>query len=250
MITLIAACSENLIIGNDNKLLWHIPNDLKRFKSLTSGNPIVMGGKTFDSIGKPLPNRTNIVLTRDKNKTYEGCKTYNNTESILNDYRYHNLFIIGGGEIYKQFIDVADKIELTLIDKHFDGDTYFPPIDLLKWKELKRESHTTDDFTYHYITYIKNYQIIENSLHLENWDNKNDIFERNNKYLSFKYDNKIFDIVFDFKGKCLWENDIRTNIDIDIDVKELVSYHINNFNFEDMEIKKFLKELILSNISL
>lgn len=153
MITLIAACSENLVIGNDNRLIWHIPGDLKRFKSLTTGYPVLMGSKTYESIGKPLPNRTNIIITR--NKHYENCEVYNNIEDALDKYKNENLFVIGGGEIYKQLIDKGDKIELTLIDKHYNGDTYFPEIDMSKWVESKRETHTTDDFTYHYITYIR-----------------------------------------------------------------------------------------------
>jgi dihydrofolate reductase len=152
MITLIAACSSNRVIGKDNTLIWKIPGDLKRFKDLTIGNPILMGRKTFESIGKPLPNRTNIVLTRDKNWKMDGCLVYNHPDELLPLFEMDNLFIIGGGEIYNMFIRKADRIELTLIDKDFDGDTYFPEIGN-EWTEVKRETLECPEFVYHYITY-------------------------------------------------------------------------------------------------
>jgi dihydrofolate reductase len=154
MITLIAACSKNRVIGKDNQLIWKVPGDLKRFKELTTGHPVLMGRKTFESIGRPLPNRTNIVITRDKNWKNEGCLVYNNWEEVLPIFEKENLFIIGGGEIYKTMIELADKIELTLIDKEFEGDTYFPEIKG-EWKEEKRETLNCLEFTYHYITYTK-----------------------------------------------------------------------------------------------
>ncbi len=154
MITLIAACSSNRVIGKDNKLIWNVPGDLKRFKELTTGNPILMGRKTFDSIGRPLPKRTNIVVTRDKNWSKEGVIIYNNIDEAISEYGNSNLFVIGGGEIYSSLIDIADKIELTLIDKEFDGDSYFPEIDD-KWVVENSESITCDEFNYQYITYIK-----------------------------------------------------------------------------------------------
>lgn len=154
MITLIAACSSNRVIGKDNQLIWKVPGDLKRFKELTTGHPILMGRKTFESIGKPLPNRANIVITRDKNWQHEECLVYNDFEDVLNLYEKQNLFVIGGGEIYKTLISVADKIELTLIDKEFDGDAYFPEIDS-NWDVQHSETHQCEEFTYHYITYIR-----------------------------------------------------------------------------------------------
>lgn len=154
MITLIAACSSNRVIGKDNQLIWKVPGDLKRFKELTTGHPILMGRKTFESIGRPLPNRTNIVITRDKNWRHEGCLVYNNLEDVLSIFEKHNLFVIGGGEIYKSLIARADKIELTLIDREFDGDAYFPEIDST-WIVQNSETHQCDEFTYHYITYTR-----------------------------------------------------------------------------------------------
>ena len=150
MITLIAACSSNRVIGKDNRLIWHIPGDLKRFKEITSGHTILMGRKTFESIGKPLPNRKNIVLTRDKDWKAEGVTTIIDIKDIKDE----DLFIIGGGEIYRMFIDISDKIELTLIDKEFEGDTYFPNIGN-EWIEQKRETLNCPEFTYHYITYTR-----------------------------------------------------------------------------------------------
>ena len=152
MITLIAACSKNGVIGKDNTLPWRLPEDLKRFKSLTMGKNVLMGRKTYESIGKPLPNRTNIVLTRDTSFKTDSVLVYNNLEQVLPIFR--DIVVIGGGEIYKQCINKADVIELTLIDKEFEGDTFFPIIDS-SWEESKRETYTNDEFTYHFITYIK-----------------------------------------------------------------------------------------------
>jgi dihydrofolate reductase len=154
MITLIAACSENRVIGKAGKLIWHIPEDLKRFKKLTLGNPIVMGRKTFESIGKPLPGRTNIILTRDKNFKMEGCLVYNKISDILEIFEKNNIFVIGGGEIYKQFLDKADRIELTLIHKNFDGDTYFPQIGG-EWEITHSENSKFEDIDLEYISYKK-----------------------------------------------------------------------------------------------
>ena len=152
MITLIAACSKNRAIGKDNKLLWHLPSDLKRFKKLTTGKTIVMGRKTFDSIGRPLPNRKNIILTNNKNLQIEGCEVINSI-SELNT--LEDIIIIGGEQIYNLFIEHADIIELTLIDKEFEGDAFFPEIDLSKFIKDNDELIHGDEFNYNYITYKK-----------------------------------------------------------------------------------------------
>ena len=154
MITLIAACSKNRAIGKDNKLLWHLPNDLKRFKRLTTGKTVVMGRKTFESIGKPLPNRKNIILTNNKDLIIEGCEVITSI-SELN--LIEDIVIIGGEQIYKLFIDLADIIELTLIDKYFDGDAFFPEIDLDKFIKDVDEPMHGDEYNYNYITYKKIY---------------------------------------------------------------------------------------------
>ncbi len=151
MITIIAACSKNRVIGKDNSLIWRLPEDLKRFKSLTTGRNVLMGRKTFESIGKPLPNRTNIVVTRDKSYKKEGILVYNSYTEVLPIFR--DIVVIGGGEIYQQMIQFADIIELTLIDKEFDGDTLFPIIDMNQWGEVNRESNNNGEFDYHFITY-------------------------------------------------------------------------------------------------
>lgn len=154
MITLIAACSENRVIGKDGTLIWHIPEDLKRFKKLTLGNPIVMGRKTYESIGKPLPGRTNIILTRDRNFKAENCLVYNKISDVLEIFEKNNIFVIGGGEIYKQFLDRADRIELTLIHKNFDGDTYFPQIGN-DWEVIECQKSNFENIDIDYISYQK-----------------------------------------------------------------------------------------------
>jgi dihydrofolate reductase len=152
MITLVAACSKNRVIGKDNKLPWHLPEDLKHFKSLTLDRVILMGRKTFESIGsKPLPKRTNVVLTRDKDFKSDNILVYNNIDEVLPIFR--DIVAVGGAEIYKKFLNFADEIQLTLIDKEFEGDTYFPEIDENIFEEKKRDSFNNGEFDYHFITY-------------------------------------------------------------------------------------------------
>lgn len=155
MITLIAACSNNRVIGKDNQLIWHVPGDLKRFKELTTGHNILMGRKTFESIGKPLPNRRNIIITRDRNYHQESCFVYNSLEEALEIYRTTDLFVIGGAEIYKQTLGYADAIELTLIDKDFEGDAYFPEIPDEYFTVANKVDLSCPDFDYSYIRYKK-----------------------------------------------------------------------------------------------
>ena len=155
MITIIAACSKNLVIGKDNQLIWKVPGDLKRFKELTTGNPILMGRKTFESIGKPLPNRLNIILTKDKSFQKDGCLIYNSIDDVLPLFEKQNLWVIGGGEIYRQFMDKSDKIELTLIHKDFEGDSYFPEIDMDKWEIENKIEMSCEEFSYDYITFVR-----------------------------------------------------------------------------------------------
>lgn len=152
MITIIAAVSKNLVIGKDDTLIWKVPGDLKRFKELTTGHPVLMGRKTFESIGKPLPNRTNIILSK-KTKTIEGCLVYSDWRDALPLFEAQHLFVIGGEEIYRQLLPIADRLELTLIDKEFEGDAYFPDVNFDKWKEILREDKTCDEFDYHFVTY-------------------------------------------------------------------------------------------------
>ena len=157
-LTLIVAVSENDVIGKDNDLIWHLKNDLKRFKALTSGHCIIMGRKTFESFPKPLPNRTHIVITRQQNyKAPEGVIIVNSLEAAIKKAEQDtNPFIIGGGEIYKQALNVVDIIEFTRVHHSFEGDTFFPVINETIWKETDRIFHKKDDlhkFDFSYITY-------------------------------------------------------------------------------------------------
>ena len=159
MITIIAAAAENNALGKDNQLIWHLPTDFKRFKQITSGHYIIMGRKTFESFPKPLPNRTHIVITRQKNYNPQGCIIVNTLIDALQSCpKNEDVFIIGGGEIYKQSIDFADKIELTRVHGIVDADTFFPNIDLEKWKMSFEEFHpkdTTHNFDFTFQTFLK-----------------------------------------------------------------------------------------------
>jgi dihydrofolate reductase len=150
MINIIVAMSKNRVIGDSNTLIWHLPEDLKRFKQLTTGNTIIMGRKTYESIGRPLPNRRSIIITRDLNYFVEDCEVVNSLEEALL-LSNNDCFIIGGGEIYKQSINIADKLYLTLIDKEFEGDTVFPEIE--NWLEVSSEDFNNDEFKYSFIEY-------------------------------------------------------------------------------------------------
>jgi dihydrofolate reductase len=150
MVKIIVAMSKNRVIGDSNTLIWHLPEDLKRFRQLTTGNTIVMGRKTYESIGKPLPNRRSIIITRDTDYSVEGCEVVNSLEEALL-LSNNDCFIIGGGEIYRQAIDIADRIYLTLINKEFEGDTSFP--ETKDWVEISYEYFSNDDFEYSFIQY-------------------------------------------------------------------------------------------------
>lgn len=146
MIILIAAAAENNALGKNNELVWHLPDDFKRFKTLTSGHYIIMGRKTFESFPKPLPNRTHIIITRQKNYHPNGCLVASSIENgIKMAPKNEDVFIIGGGEIYQQSIDIADKIELTRVHSQFEADTYFPDIDAKKWSLVFEDFHPKDE---------------------------------------------------------------------------------------------------------
>lgn len=160
MLILIAAAAENNALGKDNDLLWHLPNDFKHFKTLTSGHFIVMGRKTFESFPKPLPNRTHVIITRQENYTVpEGCLVVNSLEKAVEICpKNENVYIIGGGEIYKQAIEIADKIELTQVHTKLEADTFFPEIDIEKWKLVREEFHPKDEkhqYCFSFLTYLK-----------------------------------------------------------------------------------------------
>ena len=129
--------SINGVIGCNNKLIWHLPIDLKRFKEITTGHSVIMGRKTYESIGRPLKNRRNIIISRNKNYKVDGCEVVFSLEEAIK-LTNNNCFIIGGGEIYNQSIEIADKIYLTIIDKEFYGDVKFPKLNG-DWVKIKSE---------------------------------------------------------------------------------------------------------------
>jgi len=146
MISLIAAVAKNGIIGNKNKLPWNIPEDLKRFKELTSGKQVMMGSRTYESIvgylGKPLPNRTNIVLASEAEMKFpEGVFVYKSIPEALAAHGDKDISVIGGGQIYKQTIDLADTLYITHVDQEVEGDVSFPAIDPVKWNKVSDEKH-------------------------------------------------------------------------------------------------------------
>jgi len=132
----VVAHDKNRLIGGENKLLWDLPEDLKHFKKLTLNSTVIMGRKTFESIGKPLPKRLNVILTKDINFKPNGCLVYNNIDDIIGDFNEDpNVFVIGGGEIYKQFFPYIQRIYASLVDGEYSGDTYFPDYGTdLGWK--------------------------------------------------------------------------------------------------------------------
>ncbi len=158
-LTLIAAMATNRVIGKNNDLIWHMPTDLKHFKTLTSGHHVIMGRKTYESMGKPLPNRTNIVITRDENYQAEGCVIVHNMETAIKKAEGDaQPFITGGSEIYKLALPFANTIELTLIHGTFDGDTFFPQFDENIWKLESKEAHKADErnpYDYDFLRYVK-----------------------------------------------------------------------------------------------
>ncbi|MBP9803153.1 MAG: dihydrofolate reductase [Candidatus Pacebacteria bacterium] len=160
MISLIAGIGKNNELGKGNTLLWHMPNDLKHFKEITSGKTVIMGRKTFESIGRPLPNRRNIIITRDKEYHAENIEVvYSLDEAIEKVKDEDESFIIGGAEIYKQAINQADKLYITHIDaSDNEADSFFPIIDKEIWRETKREDFKKDEnnhYDYSFIEYIR-----------------------------------------------------------------------------------------------
>jgi dihydrofolate reductase len=145
-ISLILAMGRNRVIGRDNQLPWHLPADLAHFKATTMGKPILMGRKTWESIGKALPGRLNIVLTGQAGYTAEGATVVNSIDNAIAACESADeLMVIGGAAVYEALLPVAQKIYLTLVDEEFEGDTFFPQIDEQEWREESREDHSTDD---------------------------------------------------------------------------------------------------------
>lgn len=157
MTTIIAAVGKNNELGKDNDLIWHLPADLKRFKKLTTGHHIIMGRNTYESIGKPLPNRTTIIISRNSNYKVDGCITVNSLEKAFeiakNDV---SPFVIGGAQIYKEAIKYVDVLDICLIHQTFNADTFFPEIDLSLWQEISRECFSSDEkneYDYSFVRY-------------------------------------------------------------------------------------------------
>ena len=154
MIIMIAAVAENFALGKDNELVWHLTDDFKRFKQLTTNHYIIMGRKTFESFPKPLPNITHVIITRQQDYAAEGCLVVANlADALAMVPKDENAFVIGGGEIYALALPFTDVIELTKVHAHFEADTFFPEIDSKQWKLVSEEYHPKDekhlfDFTY------------------------------------------------------------------------------------------------------
>lgn len=165
-IAIVVAFAEKNVIGNNNKLLWHLPADMRFFKNLTTGNIIIMGRKTFDSIGRPLPNRENIVISRDKTLLIEGCIVVNSLEKAIEKAKEINdnlpetlqktAFIIGGEQIYKLGLPIANKLHITKIEAQFEGDAFFPEFDKKQWELIEKTIHLKDEknvFDHQFLTY-------------------------------------------------------------------------------------------------
>lgn len=161
MLSIIVAVAENNVIGKDNKLIWHLPADLKRFKEITTGHTIIMGRKTFESLGRVLPNRKHVILCNDmemnvEDENVEVLEDISMLDKYMQDTEEH--FIIGGATIYKLLMPKANKIYLTLIHEKFDGDVYFPEISDEEWKIVDRTAEITDEknpYNYEFITYVR-----------------------------------------------------------------------------------------------
>lgn len=161
MITIIAAIGKHNELGKNNDLIWHLPADLKRFKRVTTGHHILMGRNTFESIGKPLPNRTTIIITRNNDYFKDGCLVANSIEeaiALAKDDK--EIFIIGGAQIYEQALekDLVQKLDITIVHNNFDADVYFPKIDTSIWKEISREDFKADEknkYDYSFVSYAK-----------------------------------------------------------------------------------------------
>jgi len=153
-ITIIVAKSNNGIIGKDGDLPWRLPEDLKRFKRLTIGNIVVMGRKTYDSIGRPLPNRKNIVISRNTLLKIEGVEVEHDLIDVLKRNQEENVYVIGGGQIYVDALPFTEKLEVTEVDVELVGDTSFPEIDSSQWKEIFREKRVDPEsnLTYSFVS--------------------------------------------------------------------------------------------------
>jgi dihydrofolate reductase len=146
IISIIVAMTDKRVIGINNQLPWHLPGDMKWFRQNTLGKPVVMGRKTFESIGKPLPQRTNIIITRDQNYHVEGCITVHSIEEAISAAAdADELMIIGGSSFYEQMLPQTDRLYLTLVHADIEGDAWFPVVDLNQWQEVTKEDYAADE---------------------------------------------------------------------------------------------------------
>ena len=156
MLSLIAALARNHTVGIANRLPWHLSDDLKYFKATTSGHPIIMGRKTYDSIGRPLPGRHNIVVTRDRNWKADGVTVVHSiAEAVAAAGKVNEVFLIGGASLYAEALPLADRLYLTEIDADFDGDAFFPDWPRAQFRELRRDTRQGEDFAYSFVVYEK-----------------------------------------------------------------------------------------------
>lgn len=154
-INVIAAMARNRVIGLNNALPWHLPDDLRHFKGLTMGHHIIMGRKTYESIGRPLPGRTTVIVTRDRHYKVDGCLTADSIPMALRlSGEDEDVFFVGGAEMYAQVLPLAQRLFLTEIQEEFEGDAWFPDFDPTPWKELVRQVHVSPEgLNYHFVTY-------------------------------------------------------------------------------------------------
>mgnify|MGYP001814615012 FL=1 len=154
-LSLIAAMAENRVIGHENRLPWHLPADLQHFKTITLGKPVLMGRKTWESIGRPLPGRTNIVITRDADYVAEGCVVAHSLEEAVRAAgEAAEVMVIGGAQLYRQALPLADTLYLTLVHAEIQGDTRFPAWQPGEWRETARSDHEADDRNPHAYSFI------------------------------------------------------------------------------------------------
>ncbi|HXF44269.1 MAG TPA: dihydrofolate reductase [Candidatus Paceibacterota bacterium] len=160
IISIIVAMDKRGVIGKDSKgLPWHLPADLKHFKEVTAGKPVIMGRVTFNTIGKPLPGRRNIVMTRDTDFSAQGVEVVNGVDEVLEKVRdAEEVMVIGGGSVYKQFLPLANRAYITRVEGEFEGNVYFPEVNWNEWTEITREHHKPDEenpYPYIFLTYEK-----------------------------------------------------------------------------------------------
>jgi dihydrofolate reductase len=159
MTTIIAAIAAHNALGKDNDLIWHLPADLIRFRKRTTGHHIIMGRNTYESIGKPLPNRTTVIITRNQEYKAPGCVVVHSMQEALTIAKNDpQPFIIGGAQIYDEAILFADQLDITEVHAEFEADVFFPKIDLKLWKEIKRETFSSDEknqYSYSFVRYVR-----------------------------------------------------------------------------------------------